>query len=203
MTESTEAFARAWQAHATAEADAVLDDLAAQGAAGDSQAGATLVEIVRRHRLAHPALRKVLIAEADIDDAEQTTLIAVATGLTGFEGRAKFRTWLHTVALNEARMLIRARDRRPAVPLDEVAGIDGPQASAFMHRVSSLIADRAVIDAAIADLTPEFRETLLLRERDGLDYDEIAARLALPVGTVRSRLHRARAALGAAVRGAM
>ncbi|MEE8600793.1 sigma-70 family RNA polymerase sigma factor [Euzebya tangerina] len=170
----------------------LLDALAA--AAGTSpHALAALLMTLDRHRVARPALHRVLIAPTDIDEAEQATLAAVALGIGQFDGRSAFTTWLHTVASNEARMVLRSRQRRPAEPVAE------PTPAPFLARLSSVLADRDLITRTLATLPETQAEPIRLRELEGLEYEEIARRLDIPIGTVRSRLSRARAALAVAV----
>lgn len=162
-----------------------LDAIAMSAANGSRPALEVLLDLVRHRRLAQPAIRRFLVGAADIDDAEQTTLTAVALRIDRFSARSRFTTWLHSVAANEAKMLIRREASRPD-PIDPHAD------PGHLVRISSMISDRAVIDEAVAALPDEFRIPLLLREVDGLSYDQIARRLDLPIGTVRSRLARAR-----------
>jgi RNA polymerase sigma-70 factor (ECF subfamily) len=183
-------FAQWWAAR-DERAGRLLDALAAHSD-GDPDALGALLRLVLEHGLCRPALRKILVAEHDLEDAEQATLAVVAHRIGQFEGRARFTTWLHQVAVNEARMLIRARARRPSEPLAEE-----PAGSAYVTRLSTFVANRMMVRQAVDALPEEFRAPLILREYDGLSYEEIAARLDCPVGTVRSRLSRARAALSA------
>lgn len=172
-------------------AHGLLDRLAADIA--DPDILEVVLRIVAEHHLARPAIRRVLLDPHDVDDAEQATLASVALSRARYDGRSRFTTWLHQVALNEARMLVRARARRPATPSA------APPENGVSGRLSSLVANRDAIDQALAALPDDQRVVIELRELHDFDYDEIAARLELPVGTVRSRLHRGRAALAAAV----
>jgi RNA polymerase sigma-70 factor (ECF subfamily) len=116
-----------------------------------------------------------------VDDVAQATLITVEKNIASFEGRAKFRTWLHTVARNEALMAIR---KRSAIPTE-----DAPSDSA---RFSSVVIGRMAIEDLVATLPEPYAETLKLQLFENLDYDAIATRLGVPVGTIRSRLAKAR-----------
>lgn len=165
----------------------MLDELAAQGAAGSSPATEVLLELVHRHRVAHPAITSLLIDPADIADAAQLTLIAVMERIAQFEGRSRFQTWVRSVARNEALQLLRRKQRKSEPVSDAV-----PERAAFTRRLSSVVADEMAVQQAIARIPEPFREALVLREFDQLGYDEIAARLDVPIGTVRSRIARAR-----------
>jgi RNA polymerase sigma-70 factor (ECF subfamily) len=168
-------------------AGSYLDQIALAAAGGMVSARSALIAIVDEHRLARSAITKLLIDPADIDDAQQLTLIAVAERVGGYEGRGPFLGWLHRVARNEALMLLRRKQRR-----NEPSGEEPPEQWGFVARLSSFVADADAVDRLLAGLSADHREALRLREIEGLDYEEIAARLGVPVGTVRSRLARAR-----------
>jgi RNA polymerase sigma-70 factor, ECF subfamily len=182
-----------WWAARDPQAHVLLGELAAR-AVGEPAAMDVLLALIVQHGLSRGAIRRMLIDEHDIADAEQATLAVVALRVDTYEQRARFTTWLHEVAANEARMLIRSRSRRPSTPVAE------PDHSPFLARMSTLVANRDLIDRAMADLPESLREPLRLREVEGLDYEEIGRVLGVPVGTVRSRLSRARAALADSVR---
>ncbi len=168
----------------------MVDALARRAADGDRAALGLVLGAVLDHRLAERAVRSVLLDDADVDDAVQGALIAVAENIGGFEGRARFTTWLDRVARNEALTLLRRRNRK-----SEPEPADLPDAAAPTPRLSSLVADEQTMAELMARLPDDYRTALLLREEAGCSYDEIAARTGVPVGTVRSRLSRARRAL--------
>ena len=132
--------------------------------------------------------------EDDADDVTQRVLVRLHERLADWEGRARFTTWLHQVATNEAKMLIRSRSRRPITTNDDRIPEIG-----YLARLSTLVGDRDVIDRALRALPDLYREVLLLREVEQLGYDEIADRLEVPIGTVRSRLAKARQLLARAI----
>ncbi|MFK7916517.1 MAG: RNA polymerase sigma factor [Ilumatobacter sp.] len=180
-----------WWSERHDEAPTLLDELA-QRARHDRTSLELLLTLLDRHGIARPALHRTLVDPNDLDDAEQATLAVVGTRLNQFDGRSRFTTWLHTIAANEAKMLIRTRSRRPATPTEHF------ELSPFLARLSTMLADRDVIDRALAGLPDQYRRPIELREIDGLDYREIAATLQIGIGTVRSRLSRGRAMLLAA-----
>lgn len=163
--------------------DVVLDDLARRAAGGDDAATELVLEVVHRLRLSRSAIAPIVSDPTMADDVAQATLVAVERKIGSYEGRSKFRTWLFTVARNEALMAVRPR-KSDAEPVAEP-----PAANA---RFSSIIAFRVTIEALVDGLPEPYRETLKLQVFENLDYDAIAARLGVPVGTVRSRLAKAR-----------
>jgi len=165
------------------ELDLMLDDLAVRAGRGNDIALELCLELVHRLRLARPAITALIMDTAMVDDVAQAALMTVERRIGSYERRAKFRTWLHAVARNEALMALR---RRHAEPVREE---DIPQAPT---RFSSMVAGRQTIKAIIDALPDPYRETLTLQVYEDLDYDAIAARLDVPVGTIRSRLAKAR-----------
>lgn len=179
----------------SATASDLLDELAKSAVLHD-QSLETLLSLIITNGLARPAIRRILISAQDVEDAEQRTLASVALGLEGFEQRSRFTTWLHTVASNEAKMLVRSRSRRPEDPTNSD---DMPEAP-FLARLSTILGDRDLVERALAALPDDKRQVLVLRDVEGLDYQEISDHLDIPIGTVRSRLSRAREALAVLVR---
>ena len=166
------------------ERAAHIDQLAAEAAGGDAAALDDLLTLIDAHRLARGAIRRLIVDDADADDVAQDVLIKVAAGIGGFRGESRFTTWLHAVARNCAIGHLR-RTR------DDVALRDEEMSPA--QRVSSLIATRGDLRAAIDRLPEHYRDVVVLRDVDGLAYAAIADRLTIEVGTVRSRLARGRA----------
>jgi RNA polymerase sigma-70 factor (ECF subfamily) len=166
---------------------AILDGLAVLGARGARPATEILLELTHKHRIAQPAITSLLVDPADIEDAAQLTLISVMEKIDQFEGRSRFQTWVRAIARNEALQVLRRKQRKSEPTGDEV-----PEVAAFSRRLSSVVADEHAVRQALARVPEPYREALVLREFDGLGYDEIAERLGVPVGTVRSRISRAR-----------
>ena len=175
-------------------ADADLLRLAARG---DDQAFHLLVE---RHGAA--LYRAALSFTRNLTDAEdlvQDTLVAAFRGAKGYAGRASVRTWMLQILTHEAqRAWRRGRHRRATLSLD---GASSPDAKAPLHddalstpSGSGRVDHRLDIADILEDLTPPHREILIMREIWDMSYDEIAAALNVPRGTVESRLSRARAA---------
>lgn len=153
-------------------------------------------EIVRRHqdRIYRHLLHLTGSREEALELAQEV-FIKAWEALPSWRPDAQIHTWLYRVASNLALDLLRRRKVVQFVVLEEDydAPADAPSPEAQLQAKQSMLA----LDAALARLTPEQREIVLLREVEGLSYDEIAASLDLEEGTVKSRLARARAALAA------
>ena len=136
----------------------------------------------------------------DARDIAQETFLRAWTNLRSFEGTAAFGTWLHSIAINQVRSEMRRRSaakRGSPGSLDAMGGEDDspfePASGApGAPEALSTREDVARLRRAIAHLDPEQRETLVLREFQGMSYEEIAEVTGVPTGTVRSRLFRAR-----------
>lgn len=181
-------LAQATEWHTTGDAAfrSLLDALASRASEGNDHCVLALLDLVHRFGLARPPITRVIVDPNRVDDVAQQVLITVERKIAQFEGRASFQTWLHTVARNEALMAIR-RDK-PTAEIDE-RSLGGA-------RFSSVVVSRKTVNDAIAQLQSPYRETLQLQLDEQLDYDRIAQRLQIPVGTVRSRLAKARQLLG-------
>lgn len=170
-----------------------VDDrtLAAAAVAGDRDALNTL--LTRHVDRVHAVCRRIVVNPHDALDAAQEALIAAARGITNFDGRAAFTTWLYRVTTNAALDELRRRARRP-VPLDEL-----PEPAATASSGTDRVEAQLDVDAALARLPEEFRVAVVLRDLCDLDYAEIAEVLDVPPGTVRSRIARGRSALATAL----
>nr|WP_280836233.1 RNA polymerase sigma factor [Micromonospora sp. A200] len=127
----------------------------------------------------------------DAEEACQDALLQVALHITRFEGRSKFSTWLHVVVANCARQTYRSLKRRAAERTAAALPVDVPD-----PRTTSVIAGSRLdlLDALerLEAQRPNLVAALVLRDLCQLDYDEIAEQLAIPVGTAKSQVHRAR-----------
>lgn len=158
-------------------------------------------QLVRKYqdRLFH-GLMHVLRNRADAEEALQEALIKAYTKLDTFKGESQFFTWLYRIAHNTA--ISQLRRRRPTVSLDGADADDGTFAKLEVPEDAAMPSDQIerqeqseLLHDALGRLSVEHRSVLVLREMDGLDYEAIAEVLQTPVGTVRSRLHRARCCL--------
>lgn len=138
----------------------------------------------------HALCRRVVPDTEDALDATQNALIALARGISRFDGRSAFTTWLYRVTMNAALDELRRRQRRP-IPVET---LPEPRPSGA---ATDAVEARVDLDAALGAVPDDFRVAVALRDLCDLDYAEIAAVLDLPVGTVRSRISRGRDALAA------
>jgi RNA polymerase sigma-70 factor (ECF subfamily) len=171
---------------------AALDRLALLAARYEPALAVLMAEVTERD-LAEIPIRAYFFDDALVDDAVQETLLAVARGVSGFRGEAAFLTWLDRVARHAAGR-VRSQQLRAPVPVDP-DGSDGDAdggVGGAVVRMSSLVANRHLVGQALAELAPDLRQVVLLREAEGLGYDEIARRTGVPLNTVRTRLRRAR-----------
>jgi len=177
--------------HASPAEETADEDLAARAASGDRSALETL--LARHADRIHAICRRITGNPHDALDATQEAMIAVARGIARYDARAAFTTWLYRVATNAALDEVRRRGRRPVLTDDGTLG--EPTHDGARPSVEAQVTARIDVDAALATLQPEFRAAVVLRDLCDLDYAEIAATLGVPVGTVRSRIARGRAAI--------
>jgi RNA polymerase sigma-70 factor, ECF subfamily len=154
-------------------------------------------EIVRARMDAVYRLTYAILGdEADARDAAQDAFVSAWRQLRGLQDGARFDAWLQRVAVNSARMVHRARRRRGVreIPASRVGGVPDLPATA-----SAAERDARLLDDALQHLDLHQRELLVLHHLEGRPLAEIAEILAIPVGTVKSRLHAARQALQGAI----
>lgn len=162
---------------------------------GDREAFGELVEQYRDnvYRLAYRMCGNAY----DADEAAQEAFVAAWRALPNFRGDAKFSTWLYRLTTNAAIDVMRREKRHQTVGDGEMIEVaddaDSPQET--VERTEQ----QEAVQKALATLSEEYREVLLLRYMEELDYAEIAEVLQLPSGTVKSRINRAKAALKAAL----
>jgi RNA polymerase sigma-70 factor, ECF subfamily len=152
-------------------------------------------ELVRRHQQRVYSLCLRVLGDPDAaEDAAQETFLTVLRKLEGFRGDAAFTTWLHRVAVNACYDELRRKRRRPML---HTVVEDGPE-----HEPGPPTEDVAGTRdaaAALATIPEEFRVALVLADVQDLPYERIAEVLEVPVGTVKSRVHRGRIALAKAM----
>lgn len=172
---------------------------------GDRAAFDALV-LKYQHKVVKLVLRYVR-SPAEAEDVAQEAFIKAYRALPQFRGDSAFYTWLYRIAINTAKNAIASRDRSPiSYELDrgdDEGGYDlssrlrdgaTPEALAITDEI------RRTVDQAIESLPEDLRTAIVLRELEGLSYEEIAEAMQCPVGTVRSRIFRAREAIDARLR---
>jgi RNA polymerase sigma-70 factor, ECF subfamily len=176
-------------------------DAVSRARRGDLDAFRTLVEMFQ-DRVMRVMVSVLHCDRAMAEDLTQEVFLRVHKGLPSFDGELRFVAWLHTIATNIAiseyrRRKAQKRDRRELSIDQPLAGTDDlyltpagrevdPRERAHQHEF--LVRVRA----CVRELPDEFRAAVVLRDMEQLSYEEIAAALALPIGTVRSRIHRGR-----------
>ncbi len=165
--------------------------------AGRTEAFGELV--IRYQDRLYNALCGILNSPDDARDVAQDAFVQAFQQLKTFRGQSAFYSWLFRIALNAAASQ-RRRMRRKVSSIDtarEQAGSDPPdrRSDAAPSHAMETHERRVAVQTALAKLPAEFRIPLVLKEIDGMKYQEIAAVVGCPVGTVRSRIHRARTEL--------
>jgi RNA polymerase sigma-70 factor (ECF subfamily) len=173
--------------------------------AGDRDAFAVLVE--RHGSRIHAAILRMIGDREAANDLAQETFLKAFSALASFRRGAAFSTWLYAIALNQVRTEYRRRksvkgqamlsldagggggDDSPGRPMEPAGAGPGPSDAAGRKEAAALL------HRALARLDEEYREAVVLRDLEGLSYEEIAEAVGAPPGTVRSRIHRGRAAL--------
>lgn len=137
----------------------------------------------------------------EVQDVTQEAFIKAYRALPNFRGDSQFYTWVYRIAINTAKNYLVARNRRPPsvdVDVDDAEYYGGDfQLKEIENPQNILFGDelKQVVDHAIATLPEDLRTAVTLREFDGLSYEDIAVAMNCPVGTVRSRIFRAREAI--------
>ena len=169
--------------------------------------GRTVVDqLLRRHydRI-YAVCRRVTGGTKDADDACQEALIKITRSLPRFDERAAFSTWAYRIATNASLDELRKRKRLPRLhsmnPHSDGSNSTGPErVDPMAAKRIDAIDDRLAIDEALSELSDDFKAAVVLRDVADLNYDEIADVLQIPIGTVKSRIARGRAALAESLR---
>lgn len=176
-------------------------ELVESAQAGDARAFEILMNRYKTRLVRH--LSPVMQDAGEAEDVIQETFIKAYLALNSFRGDAAFSTWLYRIAINTAkRFLVRSNRRKSqfGAPLEDEqdklhheseTDLDTPDAKLESKQILALL------DAALDALPEDQRTSLVLRELEGLSYEEIAEQMHCPVGTVRSRIHRARDSIAA------
>lgn len=132
-------------------------------------------------------------SQEDAEDLLQETFLAASRGLARFEERSSVKTWLRSILLNHVSKLYRSRKVRRHWSLDDDRGATiRAEVETEAATPAATVESRTDVQAMLETLSEEHRQVIVLREIDGLSYEEMAKLLGVPRGTVESRLHRAR-----------
>ena len=164
---------------------------------GDKKAFGLLVE--KYHRKLGRLLGRMIRDQAEVEDVVQESFIKAYRALPNFRGDSAFYTWLYRIGINTAKNYLVSMGRRPQViqevEIDDVENFEGgyemrttdtPETALMTKQIAQTVND------TVAALPEELRTAITLREIEGLSYEEIATLMQCPIGTVRSRIFRAR-----------
>ena len=178
---------------------AVDQALVARVQGGDSAAFDLLVRKYQ-HRIA-ALISRYVHDWSEVQDVAQDTFIRAYRAIGNFRGDAQFYTWLHRIAVNTAKNHLVSHSRRP--PTDDIEVETAEQFESGLRLRENATPERELmrqqleqtVMRAVERLPEELREAISMREVEGLSYEEIAQRMQCPIGTVRSRIFRAREAI--------
>lgn len=172
---------------------------------GDKQAFGLLVTKYQR-KLAR-LLSRLIRDPAEVEDVAQETFIKAYRALPSFRGDSAFYTWLYRIGVNAAKNYLVSQGRRAPTSTEfdseEAETFDSGELLRDMNTPEHLLATRQIgdtVNQAMDALPEELRTAIMLRELDGLSYEEIAEIMGCPIGTVRSRIFRAREAVAGKLR---
>ncbi|MDS4014073.1 MAG: RNA polymerase sigma factor RpoE [Candidatus Accumulibacter sp.] len=165
--------------------------------AGDGQAFEVL--FAKYQRKVARLLSRYIRDQSEVEDVSQEAFIKAYRALPSFRGESAFYTWLYRISINTAKNYLVAQGRRAPTSTE----VDADDAESFedagqlrdINTPESLLQSRQIgetIDAAMAGLPDDLRSAIMLREIEGMSYEEIAEAMNCPIGTVRSRIFRAR-----------
>ena len=179
--------------------------------AGDQRAFEMLV--VKYQRRVERLIGRMVRDSDLVQDIAQETFIRAYRALGQFRGEAQFYTWLYRIAVNTAKKQLMELKRDPIVLMSSLKSADDDETSGVEHELNAQVADSETPEAVLASkeiaqavneamdaLPKELGQAIALREIEGLSYEEIAQALDCPIGTVRSRIFRAREAISARIK---
>ena len=180
-------------------------ELVARVQAGDKQAFDLLV--LKYQRKIMRLLSRMIRDQAEVEDVAQEAFIKAYRALPQFRGDSAFYTWLYRIAINTARNWLSSNSRRPSTPssyenedgetfneMDNLTDNTTPESELASRQIAQ------TVNKAIEDLPEDLRTAIVLREIEGMSYEDIAQSMNCPIGTVRSRIFRAREAIATKLR---
>jgi RNA polymerase sigma-70 factor, ECF subfamily len=172
---------------------------------GDKQAFSLLVEKYQR-KLAR-LLSRFIRDPAEVEDVTQEAFIKAYRALPAFRGDSAFYTWLYRIGINTAKNYLMALGRRAPtsteVEAEDAEGFDEGEQLRDINTPESLLLSSEIaetVNATIEKLPEELRKAIQMREIEGMSYEDIAQAMDCPIGTVRSRIFRAREAIAEQLR---
>jgi RNA polymerase sigma-70 factor (ECF subfamily) len=179
--------------------------LVARAQSGDKQAYGLLVEKYQR-KLAR-LLSRFIRDPAEVEDVTQEAFIKAYRALPAFRGDSAFYTWLYRIGINTAKNYLMAMGRRAPtsteVEAEEAEGFEEGEALRDINTPESVLLSNEIaetVNSTIEQLPEELRTAIQMREIEGMSYEDIARAMDCPIGTVRSRIFRAREAIAEQLR---
>ncbi len=180
-------------------ADSVDRELVERVQGGDKRAFDILVRKYQ-HKIVN-LISRYIHDPSEAQDVAQEAFLKAYRALPAFRGESAFYTWIYRIAINTAKNFLVAQDRRP--PADDIEAVEAEQVYGAAQLRETDTPEGLVLTGeientilrAIEDLPEDLRTAITLRELEGLSYEEIAETMSCPVGTVRSRIFRAREAI--------
>ena len=180
-------------------------ELVARVKAGDKKAFDLLV--LKYQRKIMRLLSRMIRDQAEVEDVAQEAFIKAYRALPQFRGDSAFYTWLYRIAINTARNWLSSNSRRPSTPssyenedgetfdeMDNLTDNTTPESELASRQIAQ------TVNKAIEDLPEDLRTAIVLREIEGMSYEDIAQSMNCPIGTVRSRIFRALEAIATKLR---
>ncbi|MDK2124228.1 RNA polymerase sigma factor RpoE [Parachitinimonas caeni] len=172
---------------------------------GDKKAFELLVN--KYHRKIARLLSRMIRDQAEIEDVTQEAFIKAYRAIPSFRGESAFYTWLYRIAINTAKNYLASMGRRPTLSTeyedDEGETLDAAAQIPDLNTPETELMNRQIVSTvneAVEALPEELRTAITLREMEGLSYEDIATVMNCPIGTVRSRIFRAREAIATQLR---
>ena len=172
---------------------------------GDTKAFEMLV--VKYNRRLGRLLSRFIKDEHEVNDVVQESFIKAYRALPNFRGDSAFYTWLYRISINTAKNFLANNNKRP-IMASEITNGDGEVMDVVEQVADNLTPEAELmnkqilqtVESVVAKLPEDLRRAITLREMDGLSYEEIAEVMQCPIGTVRSRIFRAREVIAADLR---